>query len=105
ARARTGRYRSRILRSMLSGENLELAFDERRQVLTVSALNREARLLVERSFGTVWVEGEISNLSRPSSGHLYWSLKDANAQVRCAMFRQSARNLGFVLDNGQQVVV
>ena len=90
---------------MLSGENLELAFGEPRQVLTVSALNREARLLVERSFGTIWVEGEISNLSRPSSGHLYWSLKDANAQVRCAMFRQAARGLGFALENGQQVVV
>ncbi|HEX6995030.1 MAG TPA: exodeoxyribonuclease VII large subunit [Gammaproteobacteria bacterium] len=92
---------------MLSGENLELDFsvEERRQILTVSALNREARLLVERSFGVVWVEGEISNLSRPSSGHLYWSLKDANAQVRCAMFRQAARNIGFALENGQQVVV
>jgi len=90
---------------MLSGENLELSFDERRQVLTVSALNREARLLIERSFGSIWVEGEISNLSRPSSGHLYWSLKDAYAQVRCAMFRQAARNLGFALENGQQVVV
>jgi len=92
---------------MLSGENLELelSVEERRQILTVSALNREARLLVERSFGTVWVEGEISNLSRPTSGHLYWSLKDANAQVRCAMFRQAARNLGFALENGQQVVV
>src|SRR5690606_12813501 len=105
ARARTGPNRSRILRSMLSGENLELSFDERRQVLTVSALNREARLLIERSFGSIWVEGEISNLSRPSSGHLYWSLKDAYAQVRCAMFRQAARNLGFALENGQQVVV
>ena len=90
---------------MLSGENLELAFGEPRQVITVSALNRDARLLIERSFGSIWVEGEISNLSRPSSGHLYWSLKDANAQVRCAMFRQSARALGFALANGLQVVV
>src|SRR5690606_20551183 len=90
---------------MLSGENLELAFEERRQILTVSALNREARLLVERSFGSVWVEGESSNLSRPSSGHLYWSLKDANAQVRCAMFRQQARLVGFPLENGRQILV
>src|SRR5690606_27761864 len=43
--------------------------------------------------------------SRPSSGHLYWSLKDATAQVRCAMFRQSARRIGFPLDNGQHVLV
>lgn len=90
---------------MQSGENLELAFGESRNILTVSALNREARLLIERSFGAVWVEGEISNLSRPSSGHLYWSLKDANAQVRCAMFRQAARFVDFDLQNGQQVLV
>ena len=90
---------------MQSGENLELAFDAQRRVLTVSALNREARLLVERSFGTVWVEGEVSNLSRPSSGHLYWSLKDGTAQVRCAMFRQASRALGFEMANGQHVQV
>src|SRR5690606_10647679 len=90
---------------MQSGENLELAFGETREILTVSTLNREARLLVERSFGMVWVEGEISNLSRPASGHLYWSLKDANAQVRCAMFRQQARLVDFALANGQQVLV
>ena len=68
----------------------ELPFEERR-ILSVSGLNREARQLVESGLGPVWVEGEISNLSRPSSGHLYWSLKDAQAQVRCAMFRMSAR--------------
>ncbi len=69
------------------------------------SLNREARRIVETGLGTVWVEGEISNLSRPSSGHLYWSLKDAEAQVRCAMFRMAARGLGFELANGQQVLV
>jgi exodeoxyribonuclease VII large subunit len=51
------------------------------------------------------VEGEISNLSRPSSGHLYWSLKDAQAQVRCAMFRMANRSLSFELANGRQVLV
>src|SRR5512138_3388523 len=90
---------------MQSGENLELAFGETREILTVSALNREARLLIERNFGVVWVEGEISNLSRPSSGHLYWSLKDSAAQVRCAMFRLATRGLTFELANGQQVLV
>ena len=55
---------------------MQLPFEERR-ILSVSGLNREARLLIEGSFGVVWVEGEVSNLSRPSSGHLYWSLKDA----------------------------
>jgi exodeoxyribonuclease VII large subunit len=84
---------------------LELPFGDARQILSVSGLNREARLLVENGLGTIWVEGEISNLSRPSSGHLYFCLKDANAQVRCAMFRQQNRTLNFDLANGRQIVV
>jgi exodeoxyribonuclease VII large subunit len=89
---------------MQPGDSLQLPFEERR-VLSVSSLNREARRIVETGLGTVWVEGEISNLSRPSSGHLYWSLKDAEAQVRCAMFRLAARALSFEPENGQQVLV
>ena len=89
---------------MQPGDSLQLPFEERR-ILSVSNLNREARRLVETGLGVVWVEGEISNLSRPSSGHLYWSLKDSEAQVRCAMFRLAARGLGFELANGQQVLV
>jgi len=89
---------------MQPGDSLHLPFEERR-ILSVSSLNREARRIVETGLGVVWVEGEISNLSRPSSGHLYWSLKDAEAQVRCAMFRLSARGLGFELANGQQVLL
>ncbi len=89
---------------MRSGDSLQLPFEERR-VLSVSGLNREARLLIEGTLGQVWVEGEISNLSRPSSGHLYWSLKDSQAQVRCAMFRLNARGLGFELANGRQILV
>src|SRR6185436_5078593 len=89
---------------MRSGDSLQLPFEERR-VLSVSGLNREAKLALEGTLGLVWVEGEVSNLSRPSSGHLYWSLKDAHAQVRCAMFRMSNRGLGFELANGQQVLV
>src|SRR6185436_9906394 len=90
--------------AMQPGDSLQLPFQERR-ILSVSNLNREARRIVETGLGTVWVEGEISNLSRPSSGHLYWSLKDAEAQVRCAMFRMSTRGLGFELANGRQVLV
>lgn len=62
-----------------------------RDVYTPSRLNREARILLERGLPALWIEGEISNLSRPSSGHWYFSLKDEAAQIRCAMFRQ--RNL------------
>jgi exodeoxyribonuclease VII large subunit len=89
---------------MQPGDSLQLPFQERR-ILSVSNLNREARRIVETGLGTVWVEGEVSNLSRPSSGHLYWSLKDSEAQVRCAMFRLATRGLGFELANGQQVLV
>jgi exodeoxyribonuclease VII large subunit len=62
-----------------------------RDIYTPSRLNREARILLERSLPALWLEGEVSNLSRPSSGHWYFSLKDEGAQLRCAMFRQ--RNL------------
>lgn len=90
---------------MNTGATLGLRFEAERTVLTVSALNLEARLLVEGGLGSVWVEGEISNLAQPSSGHMYWTLKDARAQVRCAMFRQAARRLDVPIDNGLQVLV
>lgn len=76
-----------------------------RYVYTVSALSNEVRDLLESSFPMLWVEGEISNLSRPASGHLYFSLKDASSQVRCAMFRNQNRLLRFQPGNGQQVLV
>ncbi|MGD9265449.1 MAG: exodeoxyribonuclease VII large subunit, partial [Lysobacterales bacterium] len=72
-------------------------------VYTPSELNHEARLHLEAGFGRVWVEGEISNLSRPSSGHVYFSLKDDRAQIACALFRSNARGLEFVPGNGMQV--
>ena len=76
-----------------------------RRVYTVSRLNREVRALLEGHFPLLWVEGEISNLARPGSGHLYFSLKDAQAQVRCAMFRLRNRHLDFRPANGMQVLV
>ncbi len=62
-----------------------------KQVLTVTQLNSRARELLEAAFASVWVEGEISNVSTPASGHWYFTLKDSAAQIRCAMFRN--RNL------------
>jgi len=76
-----------------------------RDIYSVSRLNREVRMLLERGFGTLWVEAEISNFSRPSSGHWYFSLKDANAQVRCAMFRQRNMLCAFSARDGQKVLV
>lgn len=76
-----------------------------RPIISVSELNRTARQTLERAFGGVWVEGELSNVSRPRSGHIYFSLKDGQAQVRCAMFRGRNRLLDFDPHDGQQVVV
>ena len=74
-------------------------------VFTVTRLNREVRLLLEQNFGYIWLEGEISNLSRPSSGHWYLTLKDHNAQIRCAMFRGRNSRVKFDVANGDQVLV
>ncbi len=74
-------------------------------VYSVSQLNREVKELLNLHFLNVLVEGEISNLSTPSSGHIYFSLKDPKSQIRCAMFRSQQRNLGFVPENGLQVLV
>ncbi len=78
--------------------------DAEREIYTVTALNRAVRTLLERNFNAVWVEGEISNLARPASGHIYFSLKDNAAQVRCAMFRTRNRTLGFAPNDGTQVI-
>jgi len=75
------------------------------QIYTVSELNREAKLALEECLDTRWIVGEISNLARPGSGHLYFSLKDADAQVRCAMFRGANRTLRFVPEDGLQVIL
>jgi len=76
-----------------------------RNVITVTQLNRATSQLLAEHFLSVLVEGEISNLSTPASGHMYFSLKDANAQVRCAMFRTQQRGLAFKPENGKQVIV
>ncbi|MDG1581524.1 exodeoxyribonuclease VII large subunit [Pseudomonas sp. GOM6] len=76
-----------------------------REALSVSQLNNRARLLLEDVFAQVWVEGEISNLARPASGHLYFTLKDSQAQVRCALFRQNAARVRQALRDGLAVKV
>ena len=75
-----------------------------RSLYTVSRLNKEVRVLLERGLGVVWVEGELSNFSQPSSGHWYFSLKDRESQVRCAMFRLKNSALGFTPKAGQHVI-
>lgn len=75
------------------------------QALSVSELNRQARQLLERSFLTLHVEGEISNFARPSSGHWYFTLKDDGAQVRCAMFKNRNQLIKPAPKNGDKVIV
>ncbi len=75
-----------------------------REIFTISQLNAQARMLLERGLGSVWLEGEISNLARPASGHWYFSLKDESAQVRCAMFRNRSMLVRFPVKDGARVL-
>ena len=75
------------------------------RIYAPSELNQEARLHLEAGFPRLWIRGEISNLARPASGHLYFSLKDARAQIRCALFRGNAAGMGFRPQNGDEVLV
>ncbi len=73
-------------------------------VYTPSELNREIKLHLEMGFPALLLEAEISNLAQPASGHLYFSLKDDRAQIRCAMFRSSASRVGIRVENGMKVL-
>lgn len=75
-----------------------------RQILAPSQLNTLARELLEGAIGTVWVEGELGGVSRPASGHLYFALKDARAQVRCALFKPKGQRLTFRPVDGMAVL-
>jgi exodeoxyribonuclease VII large subunit len=75
------------------------------RIYTVSELNRLARMAVERALPVAWIGGEISNLTRAPSGHWYFTLKDAGAAVRCAMFRNRNQFVDWRPDNGMQVEV
>ncbi len=75
-----------------------------RDVYTPSRLNREVRLLLEHGMPVVWIEAELSNFSRPASGHWYFTLKDRDAQVRCAMFRQRNSLVRFTPAEGKLVL-
>src|SRR5690242_19583352 len=76
-----------------------------RNILTPSTLNRLVRGLLEDALPLVWIEGELSNVARPASGHLYFTLKDSAAQVRCAMFKPKSGWLRFKPTDGMHVLV
>ena len=79
--------------------------DRPQQILTVSALTALVRDRLEENFSDLWVEGEVSNLRTPSSGHIYFTLKDATSQIRVVLFRAGALRLRFALKEGLQLVV
>src|SRR5438067_7654047 len=94
------------LHTMVSSDQLGFSFRPlERRIWTVRDLVSTVRTHIEREYGDVWVEGEISNFRAPESGHLYFTLKDGNAQIRVVMFRSSARLLRFRPADGLQVVV
>lgn len=80
----------------------DISIDKR--IFTVSLLNKSVKKLLETHFQIIWVEGEVSNLSRPSSGHIYFSLKDESAQVRCAMFRLRNSTQSIQIENGMHIL-
>ena len=84
---------------------LKLKMEEKRTILSVSELNRKARLTLENGIGEVWVEGEISRLTRHSSGHWYFTLKDEAAAISCAMFKQNNLSVLFKPEDGLKVRV
>ena len=73
-------------------------------ILTVSRLTALLRGVLEENFEQLWVQGEVSNLSYPSSGHCYFTLKDAGAQLRCVMFKSAVKNLKFRLTDGMALI-
>ncbi|MEI6413185.1 MAG: exodeoxyribonuclease VII large subunit, partial [Pseudomonadota bacterium] len=76
-----------------------------RDIYNVTRLMREMRIFLEGGMPALWVAGEVSNLSRPVSGHLYFTLKDSHAQVKCVLFRNVRLRLRDEPANGRQVVV
>ncbi len=81
----------------------ETVFDDR-QVLTISELTDRIKTCLQSQFSAIWVAGEVSDLSRPRSGHIYLALKDGNAQLRAVMWRTAASRLKFELEDGMEVL-
>ena len=79
--------------------------ENKKHIFTVAELNRHAKDVLEDQFAEISVMGEISGIARPSSGHLYFTLKDDSASIRCAMFRQQNMRLNFNPENGNEIVV
>ena len=83
----------------------DVILEQNNEIISVGELNNAARKLLESNFNDVSVIGEISNLSRPSSGHIYFTLKDDNGAIRCAMFRNANMRLKFNPKNGDKCIL
>jgi len=94
----------RVNAVILTAVNDLLKTTPEQAAITVSQLNRKAKMLLEQGLARLWVEGEISNLARPASGHMYFSLKDDGAQIRAAFFRQRQRGPTIQLKDGDKVL-
>ena len=79
--------------------------DQNKEIISVGELNRSAKMILESNFSSVSVLGEISNLAQPSSGHIYFTLKDAEGSIRCAMFKNQKMRMNFTPKDGDQCVL
>ena len=86
-------------------DNTNIEFKKSTKAISVSDLNRQVKRMLEVSYGQVWVSGEISGLSKPRSGHWYFTLKDDKAQIRCAMFKGFNQRLKFQPQEGDLIIL
>src|SRR5439155_7666051 len=101
----TDGYGPKTLTVLPEGRRMSLPFvPEGMKVRSVAELTQEIKGLLEEGFGSVWVSGEVSNLARPASGHVYFTLKDAAAQLRSVICRGIALRFSFEPHDGREVV-
>ena len=79
--------------------------EQNKEIISVGELNRSAKYLLENTFNNISVVGEVSNMSRPSSGHIYFTLKDEDGAIGCAMWRSQASKLNFNPENGDKCIL
>ena len=79
--------------------------EQNKEIISVGELNRSAKYLLEDAFANIAVIGEISNMSRPSSGHIYFTLKDEDGAIGCAMWRSQASKLNFRPEDGDKCIL
>src|ERR1044071_1580638 len=89
----------------MSATKQQTLFRPAKSILTVSQLTGLLRTSIESQFSDLWLEGEVSNLRMPGSGHLYCTLKDESSQIRAVLFRSSAMRLKFALQEGMCIIV